>query len=370
MDRLTIKAAAEDGSSQFWEAFLLPILKHKKIIYSIVLCSLLMTLVVCLLMKNKYTSTATILPSSSASLSSELKDLAAGSLGELGLGATPSLENVSALYPDILTSRLISERVLARHYSFNQKNKPKSMTLEDYIDAPNRDRAVRTLPRIVRIGCDKKTGVLTISVTTKYPEFSAAIVHAYLEELENYNINHRQSAASENEKFTSRRLKEIRAELAVAEDTLSSFQESNLNYMVSNDPELQMELARLQREIDIKASLYLTMAQQNELARIGAAKDVPVVQVLDRGSVPLEKSSPRRSLYLAAALMGSLTLAILAVLWIEISVKRGLDKNMKRILSSPSVRMNKLESGIARRLTRLADVFQSSESHGESDNAT
>jgi uncharacterized protein involved in exopolysaccharide biosynthesis len=359
MERLTIKSSSGDKPPAFWEAFILPVLKYKRIVYSVVTAVVLTTLAICLLTKNKYTSSATILPTGRpSSLSSELKDLAAGSLGELGLGATPALENISALYPNILTSRMISERLLKRSYTFNHKSKLITVTLEEYIDAANIDRAMIRLRKLVQIGSDKKTGVITLSVTTEYPEFSAAIVHAYLEELDNYNINFRQSTASENEKFTSRRLAEIRQELELAEDTLKAFRESNLNYNYSNDPQLQLELTRLQREVDIKSALYLTMTQQNELARIEAAKDIPVIQVLDGGSVPLEKSSPRRSVYLAGSLFGSLAIAIILVLWLDLSVRRGVDRNIKLIISSPEVKMNRLEARIANRITRLADAFQ------------
>ena len=255
MDRLTLKGASSNKPSPFWGMVVLPALKYKRVIYAVVGASLLVTLAACLIIRNKYTSTATILPSGPASLTSELKDLAAGSLGELGLGATPSLENVSALYPSILASRMIAERIIKREYKFEHKSKITSLTLEEYIDAANLDRAIKALGKIARIAGDRKTGVVSISITTIYPGLSAAVAHAYLEELDNYNVNHRQSTASENEKFTSRRLGEIRAELGQAEDTLRTFKDSNLNFRISNDPGLQLELSRLQREVDIKSAL-------------------------------------------------------------------------------------------------------------------
>jgi uncharacterized protein involved in exopolysaccharide biosynthesis len=357
MERLTIKGSSSNGPSPFWGAFVLPTLKYKRVIYAVVASSLLVTLTACLIIKNKYTSTATILPSSTASLTSELKDLAAGSLGELGLGGAPSLENVSALYPAILTSRMISERIIERQYVFEHKSKTMAFTLEEYIDAANLDKAIESLRKIVGVAGDKKTGVVSISVTTKYPGLSAAVAHAYLEELDNYNVSHRRSTASQNEEFTTRRLIEIRLELGQAEDTLRTFKESNLNYMISNDPGLQLELTRLQREVDIKSALYLTMSQQNELARIEAAKDVPVIQVLDKGSVPLVKSSPRRSLYLAAALLGSLAFSIILALWIDLFARRGVNRDIKLVIASPSVRMNKFEARIAGRISRLAEAI-------------
>jgi uncharacterized protein involved in exopolysaccharide biosynthesis len=359
MDRITIKNAPVEKQSVLWESFILPILKYKKMTYIVVSVSMLATLAICLLINNKYTSTASILPTGPSGLSSELKDLAAGSLGALGLGASGEApENSSALFPNVLNSRLISEKILRRNYSFYFKSKPMSMTLEEYLDQANLDRELECLNKIVGISADKKTGVITLSVTTHYPELSAAVVHAYLEELDDYNIHHRQSSASENEKFTAKRLLQIKSELAATEDTLRSFKQANMNYMVSSDPMLQLELSRLQREVDLKASLYLTMAQQNEMAKVDAVKDIPVVQVLDRGAVPVEKSSPQRSIYLIGALLGSLFFSILLSLWYDLSLKRGVNREFKRIASAPEIHMNKFESRIAGRLAKLADIME------------
>jgi uncharacterized protein involved in exopolysaccharide biosynthesis len=359
MDRMTIKSAPVEKPSALWDSFILPILKHKKMTYIVVSVTVLTTLMICLLLKNQYTSTASILPSGAGGISSELKDLAAGSLGELGLGASGETpENSSALFPNVLDSRLISEKILNRNYAFAQKSKWMSFKLMDYLDQPNMDKAIRKLRSIVAIATDKKTGVITLAVTTEYPELSAAVVHAYLEELDDYNIHHRQSSASENEKFTAKRLLEIKSELAATEDTLRSFKQVNMNYMVSSDPLLQLEMSRLQREVDLKASLYLTLAQQNEMAKVEEVKDIPVVQVLDRGSVPLEKSSPRRSLYMIGALFGSLIFSIFLSLWFDLSLKRGVNRELKKITTTPGIHMNKLESRIANRLTRLADYME------------
>jgi uncharacterized protein involved in exopolysaccharide biosynthesis len=357
MDKLTLKSG--EKSSALWESFLFPILKHKKMIYIFVSASLGITLAICLLIHNKYTSTASILPSGPAGLSSDLKDLAAGSLGELGLGAgNQTADNSSALFPNVLESRLISEKILRRNYSFNYKSRAMTLTLEEYIDAANLDRSIKKLHKLAKISMDKKTGVIDLSVTTKYPELSAAVVHAYLEELDDFNIHHRQSTARENEKFTTCRLQEIKSELASAEDTLRSFKQANMNYMISSDPTLQLELSRLQREVDIKAALYLTMAQQNETAKVEAVKDIPIIQILDKGMVPIEKTSPHRSLILLGALFGSLFLSIILSLWIDLSIKRGVNRDIRRIAFAPGIRMNKLESRIASRIVKIADIME------------
>jgi uncharacterized protein involved in exopolysaccharide biosynthesis len=358
MDRITLKSNLAESPSLFWESLVLPTLRYKKLTYIIVSSSVCVALIVCLLLPNNYTSSASILPSGAASISSELKDLAAGSLGELGLGAAAQApDNSSALFPNILTSRIVSEKILCRNYSFCHKGRSENMTLTEYLGSSNLDRSLIKLKKILQIDTDRKTGVIRLSATTTYPELSAAVVHAYLQELDDYNIHHRQSTASENAKFTGHRLDEIKIELAAAEDTLRSFKSSNMNYMVSNDPGLTLELSRLEREVDLKSTLYLTMSQQNEMAKIEAAKDIPVVQILDYGAVPLEKSSPRRSIIMIASFFGSLFFSLVLCLWIDISKKRGLRQNIKSIVERPEIQMNRIESGIARRIVRIADAI-------------
>jgi uncharacterized protein involved in exopolysaccharide biosynthesis len=130
-----------------------------------------------------------------------------------------------------------------------------------------------------------------------------------------------------------------------------------MNYMESNDPLMQLELSRLQREVDIKSSLYLIMAQQNETAKVEAAKDIPVVQVLDPGAVPIDKSSPKRSIILAGAAIGSLLFSFLLSLWLDISIKRGFNRGLRQVVTSPGIKMNRVESKIANRIERFAEMI-------------
>ena len=146
MEKLTIKNNLPESRSPFIENIVMPILRYKKMTYIVVSSTLILTLIICLLLKNQYTSTAAILPTGNSSITSELKDLAAGSLGDLGLGgAAQGADNSSALYPNILSSRMLSEKILDRNYSFYNKSKPYSLTLNDYIDAANRDKTLKKL---------------------------------------------------------------------------------------------------------------------------------------------------------------------------------------------------------------------------------
>jgi len=359
MEKMTLKQKGSQNLSAFWETIVLPILKYKKLTYLIVSSAVSVALIYCLAVSNQFTSVATILPSGNVDGMSDLKNLAAGSLSELGLGSLmKSSEGSSELYPKVLESRLISEKVLMRSYSFKHNDKMKNLSLYDYIEEDNLDKSIEGLRQLVGISTDKRTGVLYLSVTTKYPGLSSSVVNAYLEELDNYNINHRKSKAAAKEEFLTGRLSEVSLELKAAEDSLLVYQQVNRNYLKSSDPELQIELVRRKREVELKSAVYLTLFQQYELARLEAARDIPIVQVLDRGFEPIVKSSPFRKNIMIASLMGSFLFSVLLSLWLDLWNRRQVRKNIATVMSSPSVQLNRIEATFVDHLSRLADTLK------------
>ena len=76
-------------------------------------------------------------------------------------------------------------------------------------------------------------------------------------------------------------------------------------------PELGLELVRLTREVKIQETLVTLLTQQVEQARIAAAKDFPVAQILDR-AVPAERHSrPRMGVGLGVAAISGFVAGIL-----------------------------------------------------------
>jgi uncharacterized protein involved in exopolysaccharide biosynthesis len=70
--------------------------------------------------------------------------------------------------------------------------------------------------------------------------------------------------------------------------------ESNLFIPIGNMPDLGLKLVRLTREAKIQEKVFELMTTQLELAKMEEAKDVNVIQVLDRASPPEKRSYPQR----------------------------------------------------------------------------
>jgi uncharacterized protein involved in exopolysaccharide biosynthesis len=72
--------------------------------------------------------------------------------------------------------------------------------------------------------------------------------------------------------------------------------EDNLFPVLSEIPQIDADLMRLSREVDIQNTLFIYLTQQYEDAKIQEARNTPTIQFLDPAVPPIEKSSPKRTL--------------------------------------------------------------------------
>ena len=92
------------------------------------------------------------------------------------------------------------------------------------------------------------------------------------------------------------------------------FDKSNLFPILSEIPELGVELIRLKREVEIQNTLFVFLTQQYEEAKIKEAKDTPTVQILDYPKIPNLKSGPKRMIIVLICLFVSFFVNILFIL--------------------------------------------------------
>lgn len=248
-----------------------------------------------LFVPNRYTATASILPTTNSGGASSLLSLAENipGLDLSSLGSTD--KSPSLLYPEILSSRMIAEEILGHPYIYKDREKWRTQNLYQYFKIENRDKAIKTLNSIVNFSTDKKTGVLSIDITTTNPQLSAMVANYYLECLDDFNQNQRKTNAGQNRQFIEKRMAEARSQLKEAEENLKVLRQRNMNYYNTTDPELAMLNSQLQREVEVKSQVYLTLCQQYELASIQEKKELPVIQILDTAQAPTIKSGPSRA---------------------------------------------------------------------------
>ncbi|MBN1165444.1 MAG: hypothetical protein JXB45_12760 [Candidatus Krumholzibacteriota bacterium] len=265
--------------------------RGKYFLLSLVIVTLLASFLTLAVVEERYTSTATILPSSNNLTPAQVLE---GGFPDISLflGFDRS-QNQLPLYPDILKSRLISGDILNRVYTFEEKGREVSRTLREHLGIGNIDAArLILLGRVVRTWVDRNSRAVVVSVTLDNPVLAALVVNAYIDRLEGYNREERRSSSREAHDFILRKRESSRLQLFQAENALRVFRENNRNYASSTEPGLLMLHRRLERDVEIKQALFIELGKQLKKSALEVERDTPILNVLDRGSVPTRASWP------------------------------------------------------------------------------
>jgi len=185
--------------------------------------------------------------------------------------------------------------------------------VEGETDEERRIEAVRRLRDHMRVTLDPETGVVEVGISSRWPTVSYELAQRLLALLNDFNLTRRQSRAGAERRFVEARLQEAAAELRASEDELQTFLQRNRQYRDS--PQLQFVYDRLQRTVNMRQTVYTSLVDRHEEARIEEVRDTPVLTVVEPPRVP-EFPDRRRLLFKAVlALLIGLVLAAGVAAW-------------------------------------------------------
>jgi len=231
-----------------------------------------------------------------------------GALGGLAsqLSGLPiGSQNTAELLSQILTTDAVLRHVGAASMPYGATVLPLS-TIYGYESEGPAMRAyktVRKLRRALRSDVDIRTGVVRFSVEARSPELALALAESTLASLNAANVALRQARAAAEEEFTSDRAAYAQGELERAEADLEAFYDRNRT--VGTSPALQLELARLKRNVDMAQQVYIQLRLQREQASVQAVRNTPALSVIDPPELPVKRSWPNRRIgVLLGAMVG------------------------------------------------------------------
>ena len=211
---------------------------------------------------------------------------------QLGFGlAAGNRDQSPAFYMDLLMSRGLLQEVVETVYTFSTDTGTVSGTLveiyqvQEETAALRRDEAIREVSDAVAARSAPATGIMTVTVTSLYPELAVRINQQLLELVDRFNCEIRQSRAALEREFTESRREEVGRDLRQAEDRLQLFLQRNRDFL--NSPELTFQRDRLAREIQMQQELFTSISQAFEQAKIEAVRDTPVITIVDPPEIPL-----------------------------------------------------------------------------------
>ena len=276
-----------------------------------------LTAVISLLIPPTYTATTTFVPE--AGPQGRLPAGLSGLATQFGITLGSEASRSPKFYAEIARSRDLLEHVLLSHYVDPRQSEitaADSATLLTILGVKGRDpadslyRGVKKLDQLLAVTVNDQTSIVSLSVDAHYPALAAAVANRFVEYLNAFNAQHRQSQAREQRMFVEQRLSDGERELRGVEEDLRTFYERNRSWQQS--PQLVFDEGRLRRQVEIRQELYLTLKREYETARIQEVNDTPVITVIDAAVSPAKRSKPKRTLLVVVAMVLG---AMVGALW-------------------------------------------------------
>ncbi len=261
-----------------------------------------------------YTSTTTFVPQNNSDANrGGLASLA----GQFGLALPTANQSASPdFYVMLLKSRPLLDKIVRDTLTVAEMDGKRVAVLDlfkvkgESSDIRD-DKGIDELVKHVGAAVSKTSGVVELSVQTRWPSVSFAIASALVGEVNEFNLRTKQEQAAAERKFIENRLALAASDLHAAEDGLAVFLRDNRQY--SGSPDLAVQRDRLQRVVTLRQEVFTSLTQSYEESRIREVRDTPVISIVEPPTLPVRPASRFRVLgTLLGAMVGVLVGSLLA----------------------------------------------------------
>ena len=267
-------------------------LRERRIMITLPLVTVITAIAVTLNKKPEWVTTSKIM-AEGVQASSPISSIAEQFGVRVASGAgTASPEFYSQLVksPEVLTP------VAARTYTMTREGQKQSGFIsklygyktktQDDVLTVSRD----VLALKIRTNPDPMTGMVTVDFAAPAKDLSITLNREILASANNFLQERRSARAAAETKFMESRLNEARSQLAVAEANLRDFVSQNRQYQTS--PQLNLQYMQLDRNVNLRQQVFVTLSQNYEQARIEAMRNVSLISVLQRPEYAVAKRVP------------------------------------------------------------------------------
>lgn len=183
---------------------------------------------------------------------------------------------------------------------------------------PKETQILLILKNSITVETDKKTNLIKISSTALNPVIAANIADLVLNQLTRYIIRYRTEKVRKELNFLTQRQAEARKRYDQALFTFSNYKDQNRNVFLNVAKD---QGKKLQYEVDLAFNIYSNLTSQFNETTIKLQKETPVFKVLAPAQVPLQRTSPKRSLITLGSLFLGLFISLIYVFFKSVNLK-------------------------------------------------
>ncbi|HEV8357458.1 MAG TPA: GNVR domain-containing protein [Gemmatimonadales bacterium] len=310
---------------------LTPFVRRWKLLVGLPLAAGVLGLGLSILVPSNYTAATTFTPeaSSSTSLPGNLAGLV-GLASQFGAAMPGAGADTPEFFAKVLTSRELLRSTLLSEFTDPQAaGAPGKRTLLSALDvsgdteSEKLNEGIRQFEKKVIASVDKTTGIVSLEVELRSADLAAGVANRMVELLNVFSLERLQLHSRAERRFAEQRLAQAQQELDAAEQRQLEFLQANRRY--TDSPLLVFEADRLQRKVQLRQDVVLTLQREYEEARIAEVRDLPVLTIIDKATPPDKRSSPK---YLLNVLVAGISGGLLAFALVYLSQSRAVAAQM------------------------------------------
>ncbi len=277
----------------------------KKQIIAISFISVLIGVTVALVSPVIYTSNTTFINSQTESKQGSSLSGVASLIG-INLGGLSSGSEIPpSMYPQIgesvefkralLKSKIDEKKqVQLGNFLADHNNIKKSLSTENnkLFISKYEDKLFNLINKVLSISVDQKEGFVTISANMPNSEYAANTCINAREILQKTIIDNRIKSAKQKLEYSEKQLASKRIEFEEIQNKLAYFNDSNINLVTSS---VINERDKLEAEFQIINAVMIELSKQVEQRKLQVSEDTPVFSIVKEASMPVKRSSPRRT---------------------------------------------------------------------------
>jgi len=293
---------AESDSVTLLDQVISAIRDKRRILYISVVAIALLAGAYYHLQPDRFTARAKVMP-----VANQAKGMAGSIIGSLIQSSALSgmissqIGSEGVVYSELIRSRSVLDGVL--NHSYNDVLGGRSGTLPELWEIGDREIARLKLSDAMIVSNNGKTGMLSIGVTTVCPELSSQIANATVRELDLYKQTVDREMAAEVSRYFEGKLAEQQKLVSEAEKAQLEFRNSNRNFAFGDDPLMQLEQDRLERDVSFQRQVLLSVMQFKAQSDMEREKEIPRLSVIEWAIPPVFKSGPRRLTSIAMTIL-------------------------------------------------------------------
>ena len=197
-------------------------------------------------------------------------------------------------------------------------NETKGYKPNPYMLTKVEDEIVKGMQGSIVCNVDKKTDVITLSVTSQDPLVATQIADTVQHRLQKFITEYRTKKTRVEVEYYTKLYDEAREDYLLAQQEYAEFADSHYDLVLN---EYKMIEEQLENDMQMAYSVYNTINQQKVLAEAKLRERTPAFTTLQSASVPVKHAGPKRMITVAALTLLSFFLTAIILLYRSISQK-------------------------------------------------